>query len=129
LFTPTQAYSKSADLELNDKDYFEKQGLNVLVFSNWYDGLFSDSKISGVELIHHGERTATNGDVRFNATPEQWDAIPTFKERKINRDDQSIEAFLHYPDHNFDFSIKVKQNDAGVRITVNLPSPLPKALE
>jgi endoglucanase len=117
------------DLVLNDKDYFEKSGLNVLVFSNWYDGLFSDSKTSGVELIHHGERTVTNGDVRLNATPEQWDMTPMFKERKINRDEQSIEAFLHYPDHQFDFSIKVTKNAGGVRLAVNLPKPLPKALE
>src|SRR5690606_19478136 len=67
-------------LVLNDKDYFEKPGLNVLVFSNWYDGLFSDSKTSGVEIIHHGDRTVTNGDVRLNATPEQWDMTPMFKE-------------------------------------------------
>lgn len=117
------------DLSLNDKDYFEKPGLNVLVFSNWYDGLFSDSKTSGVELIHHGERTVTNGDVRLNATPEQWDMTPMFKERKVNHADQSIEAFLHYPDQQFDFSIKVTKNAAGVRLTVNLPKPLPKSLE
>ncbi len=117
------------DLTLNDKDYFEKPGLNLLVFSNWYDGLFSDAKISGVELIHHGERTATNGDVRLNATPEQWDMTPLFKERKVNRAEQSIEAFLHYPDHQFDFSIKVTKNAQGARLTVNLPKPLPKALE
>jgi endoglucanase len=126
LALPVQAKD---DLTLNDKDYFEKPGLNVLVFSNWYDGLFSDSKTSGVELIHHGERTATNGDVRLNATPEQWDMTPMFKERKINRAEQSIEAFLHYPDEQFDFSIKVVKNAAGVRLTVNLPTPLPKALE
>lgn len=117
------------DLTLNDKDYFEKPGLNLLVFSNWYDGLFSDAKISGVELIHHGERTATNGDVRLNATPEQWDMTPLFKERKVNRAEQSIEAFLHYPDHQFEFSIKVRKSEAGVLLTVNLPKPLPKALE
>lgn len=117
------------DLTLNDKDYFEKPGLNVLVFSNWYDGLFSDSKTSGVELIHHGERTVTNGDVRLNATPEQWDLTPMFKERKVNREEQSIEAFLHYPDQQFDFSIKVIKNTTGVRLTVNLPQPLPKSLE
>lgn len=121
--------AQSGRLAINDSDYFEKQGLNVLVFSNWYDGLFSDAKISGVELIHHGVRTATNGDVRLNATPEQWDLIPQFKERKINREEQSIEAFLHYPDHGFDFSIKVRQHQAGVRLTVNLPAPLPKSLE
>ena len=116
-------------LVLNDKDYFEKPGLNVLVFSNWYDGLFSDSKTSGVEIIHHGDRTVTNGDVRLNATPEQWDMTPMFKERKVNHDEQSIEAFLHYPDHNFDFSIKVVKSATGVNLTVNLPKPLPKALE
>ncbi len=126
LALPAQAKD---DLTLNDKDYFEKSGLNVLVFSNWYDGLFSDSKTSGVELIHHGERTVTNGDVRLNATPEQWDMTPMFKERKINRAEQSIEAFLHYPDEQFDFSIKVTKNAAGVRLTVNLPKPLPKSLE
>jgi endoglucanase len=126
LALPAQAKD---DLTLNDKDYFEKPGLNVLVFSNWYDGLFSDSKTSGVELIHHGERTVTNGDVRLNATPEQWDMTPMFKERKVNHADQSIEAFLHYPDQQFDFSIKVTKNAAGVHLTVNLPKPLPKSLE
>lgn len=125
----TTAFAHAATFTLNDKEYFEQPGLNVLVFSNWYDGLFSDAKISGVELIHHGLRTATNGDVRLNATPEQWDAIPQFKERKVDPTDNSIEAFLHYPDHRFDFSIKVKQNSQGVRITVNLPKPLPEALE
>ena len=128
IFLASPALAKD-DLTLNDKDYFEKPGLNVLVFSNWYDGLFSDSKTSGVELIHHGERTVTNGDVRLNATPEQWDMTPMFKERKVNRTEQSIEAFLHYPDEQFDFSIKVIKNAAGVRLTVNLPKPLPKSLE
>lgn len=129
LSTPITALAKNTSLSINDKDYFETRGLNVLVFSNWYDGLFSDAKISGVELIHHGERTATNGDVRLSATPEQWDPIPTFKERKVNRDEQSIEAFLHYPDYEFDFSIKVVKQADGVRLSVHLPKPLPKALE
>lgn len=126
---PTTALAKNASLTINDKEYFETRGLNVLVFSNWYDGLFSDAKISGVELIHHGIRTATNGDVRLSATPEQWDPIPTFKERKVNRDEQSIEAFLHYPDYEFEFSIKAVREGDGVRLSVHLPKPLPKALE
>ena len=40
-----------ADLALNELEYFETTGVNYLVFSNWYDGLFSDSKISGIELV------------------------------------------------------------------------------
>jgi endoglucanase len=129
ILLPQYGWSDSTKLALNDKDYFEQPGLNVMVFSNWYDGLFSDSKTSGVELIHHGLRTATNGDVRLNITPEQWDMIPQFKERKINRAEQSIEAFMHYPNEKFDFSIKVTKTQTGVRIAVNLPKPLPGSLE
>ncbi len=126
---PQSGWSDSSKLVLNEKDYFETPGLNLMVFSNWYDGLFSDSKTSGIELIHHGVRTATNGDIRLNATPEQWDMIPQFKERKINRAEQSIEAFMRYPNDNFDFSIKVTKNQNGVHIAVNLPKPLPASLE
>jgi hypothetical protein len=129
ILSPLKGWTKAPSLTLNDKEYFETAGLNVLVFSNWYDGLFSDSKTSGVELIHHGLRSATNGDVRLQTTPEQWDPIPKFKERKINKAEQSIEAFMEYPDYHFEFSIKVQAQNDGVTISVNLPKALPAALE
>jgi endoglucanase len=50
-------------LQLNEKGYFEGPAVNVLAFSNWYDGLFADAKISGIEIIQQGMRSATNGDV------------------------------------------------------------------
>ena len=115
-------------LRLNDLDYFETRGLNVLVFSNWYNSNFSDSKISGVEIIHHGLRTATNGDVRLGPTPEQWDPIPTLKERRVNNQDNSIEAISTYPDDDFDFVIKAKAHGNGVLLSVHLEEPLPEAL-
>ena len=79
LFFLPLATTASESYQLSENEYFETRGVNVLVFSNWYNGLFDDSKISGVELIHHGIRTATNGDVRLNATPEQWDPGPALK--------------------------------------------------
>lgn len=115
-------------LELNEKEYFETQGLNVIVFSNWYNGLFGDSKISGIEIIHHGVRTATNGDVRLSITPEQWDAVPTFIERKIDKENGVIEAFLSYPNYDFKYSIHAQATPEGLTIKVNLPEPLPAAL-
>ena len=45
------------DLQLNDLGYFERQGVNVLVFSNNFNGGFNDEKNSGIEVIHHGVRT------------------------------------------------------------------------
>lgn len=122
------AVANQENLTLNDKDYFERQGLNVLVFSNWYDGFFSDSKMSGVEIIHHGVRTATNGDVRLNATPEQWDLIPEFIERKIDQKNATIEAFLKYSQFNFNFSIRAQAIKDKIILSVHIPKPLPKEL-
>lgn len=124
-----QSNDSSQVLKLNDLGYFETRGLNVLVFSNWYNDLFSDSKMSGVEIIHHGVRTATNGDVRLNPTPEQWDPIPLFVDRKVNKNAGIIEAFLRYPAYDFTYSVKAESRDGGIVLSVILDKPLPQALE
>ena len=62
--------SQAQDLRLNDLEYFERQGVNVLVFSNSFNGGFNDEKNSGIEIIHHGVRTVQGGAVRLNNTPE-----------------------------------------------------------
>lgn len=124
------ADSQKADgLKLNDLDYFQTRGLNVFVFSNWYDvNFFDDSKLSGVEIIHHEVRTATNGDIRLNPTPEQWDPKPEFVERKVNKQNHSIEASLTYPDYDFDYTIKAEARNGGLLLSINLEKPLPQAL-
>ena len=53
------------DLRLNDLEYFERQGVNVLVYSNSFNGGFNDEKNSGIEIIHHGVRTVQGGAVRL----------------------------------------------------------------
>jgi hypothetical protein len=116
-------------LTLNDRGYFETRGLNVLAFSNWYDGLFSDAKISGIELIHHEVRTATNGDVRLSATPGQWDLTPTLVDRRVDAAAGLIEARLAYPDHGLQYTIRVEAHETGVRLSVDLDAPLPPELE
>src|SRR3972149_9466328 len=99
---PGPARAQDLALALNSKEYFEARGLNVLVFNNWYSGLFSDSKLSGIELIQHGERIATNGDVRLSNTPEQWDPIPQLKERRV-LDGGRVAASLEYADYQFPY--------------------------
>jgi endoglucanase len=58
------------DLILNDLEYFEAQGVNILVYSNLFTGGFNDEKTAGIELIHHGVRTAQGGAVRLSNTPD-----------------------------------------------------------
>ena len=128
-FASEIVYVEGQDLKLNDSEYFETRGLNVLVYSNWYNENFDDSKISGIEIIHHGVRTVTNGDVRLEATPEQWDPFPNLIERKVNKKDYSMEVLLRYPDYNFEFKIKAAAIDNKILISVHLEKYLPKELE
>lgn len=116
-------------LKLNDLGYFETRGLDVLVFNNWYDGDFSDAKISGIELIHHQVRTATNGDVRLSPTPGQWDPIPKLIGRQVNLEDHCIETSLAYPAYGFQYTIKAKAQGKGIFLSVHLEKPLPPPLE
>ncbi|MFZ5941624.1 MAG: glycoside hydrolase, partial [Bacteroidota bacterium] len=115
-------------LVLHQNGYLSKRGLDVFVFNNWYNGYFSDSKMSGIELIHHGIRTVTNGDVRLEPTPEQWDAIPEFGGRLIDTLNLNITAKLSYPVYHFTYSIEVKPLDEGFSISVILDDPLPAEL-
>ena len=64
IFLGSCAVVSAQDLKLNELDYFERQGVNVLVFSNSFNGGFNDEKNSGIEIIHHGVRTIQGGAVR-----------------------------------------------------------------
>ena len=79
---PSHADESSSELRLTPQDALEMHGLSVLLFHNSYHGVFGDEKMSGLEIILHDQRIATNGDVRLSSTPAQWDPVPQFKERK-----------------------------------------------
>lgn len=115
-------------LNLNDLDYFERQGVNVLVYSNTFNGGFNDEKNSGIEIIQHGVRAIQGGAIRLNNTPEQWDLVPKKTDRKVNKADNSIEVTLRYDDYDFDSRIVVKGKGKAVEIAVYLDKPVPDAI-
>ena len=118
-----------ADFKLNELEYFERQGVNVLVFSNTFSGGFNDEKDSGIEIIHHGVRTIQGGAVRLSNTPEQWDLVPQTTDRKVNPETGSIEVALRYPDYDFDSRIVTSAEGKSIHIDIYLDKPLPTALE
>ena len=120
--------SKAQDLKLNDRDYFERQGVNVLVFSNNFNGGFNDEKNSGIEIIHHGVRTIQGGAVRLNNTPEQWDLVPKTVSRTVDREKGSIEVVMRYDDYDFDSRVVVTGKGKAVEISVWLDKPVPEKL-
>ena len=119
---------QAQELRLNDLEYFERQGVNVLVFSNNFNGGFNDEKNSGIEIIQHGERSIQGGAVRLNNTPEQWDLVPKTSSRKVDREHGSIEVDMRYDDYDFDSRVVVTAKGKAVEIAVWLDKPVPDAL-
>lgn len=129
LLTLLAKNSCEQELILNDLEYFETQGVNVLVYSNLFTGGFNDEKNAGIELVHHGVRTAQGGAVRLSNTPEQWDLVPVISNRTVNKELKTIEAALRYEDYDFDSRVVVKASGKSVEISVYLNKPVPATLE
>ena len=120
------SFSQAQDLQLNDSCYFERQGVNVLVFNNSFNGGFNDEKNSGIEIIQHGIRAIQGGAVRLNNTPEQWDLVPKMTYRNVNREQGSIEVGLRYDDYDFGSRVVVTAQGKAVEIAVWLDKPVPE---
>ena len=116
-------------LTINDKEYFERQGVNVLVYNNLFSGGFNDEKNSGLEIIHHGVRTAQGGAIRLSNTPEQWDLVPKTTHREVNIGNNTIEVGLRYDDYDFDARMVVTGEGEAFRVEIWLDKPLPTELE
>ena len=122
--TPVSAQN----LKLNDLGYFERRAVNVLVFSNSFNGGFNDEKNSGIEIIHHGVRTVQGGAVRLNNTPEQWDLVPMMTNREVDREHGSIAVTMRYDDYDFESRVVVTAKGKAVEIAVWLDQPVPEKL-
>ena len=117
---------RAAQLHVNEKDYLETQGVSVLVYQNAFHPVFKDQKLSAIEIILHDDRIATDGDVRLMPTPEQWDPVPHFKERK--RTGNGLTAYCDYPEQKLSYRLEVQPEGDGFRVGVHLDQPLPAKL-
>jgi hypothetical protein len=121
-------WSPAAELHVNELDYLEAQGLSVLVYQNQFHDVFRDQKLGGVEMILHGERIATDGEVRLLPAPEQWDPVPKFTRRQHGAAADQLVAYSGYPDLDLSYRIEVTAEAEGFRIAVHLDHALPPGL-
>lgn len=128
LFTASCSQKGTDSFIMNDLEYFEKTGSNVLVYSNIYNGGFCDEKLAGIEIIQRGERVSTGGGIRFMNTPEQWDIYGEMTNREVNREENYIEVELTYEDYDFVSKIRVTPSNEGVLMQVYLDKPVPANL-
>jgi endoglucanase len=122
--------------QLTSSGYFQNKGVDVMAF----DDIYPEGHQGGVCIILHGNRVATNGDIRLEATPGQWQPVPVQRDRKLDISANTITTQLSYPDSSrhlqgfnpmiypdiqFNYTVTVKGVGESVVVTVDLESPIP----
>ncbi len=115
-------------MRVTDKNYLDAQGFSVFLYDSTYHPVFVDQKTAAMEMILHGQRIATNGDVRLMPTPEQWDLVATLKGRQAEKANNRLAASLAFPTFGLSYTLEVAAEPGGVRVSVNLDQPLPPNL-
>ncbi|OFX51381.1 MAG: glycoside hydrolase [Bacteroidetes bacterium GWB2_41_8] len=138
LFYTSGANAQS--LQINENEYFEKPGLNVMVFFD----IYPEGHQGAVGIIQNGTRVATNGDLRLEPTPGQWQPIPKVGKRSVDRTKNEISVKCTYPDSSinrkgfnpieypdlyFTYHVRVVGEGNKFRILVDLDKPLPAGWE
>ena len=115
-------------MKANDKNYLDTRGFCVFLYDSTYHPVFVDQKNTAMEMILHGQRIATNGDVRLMPTPEQWDLVATLKDRHADKTNNRLTADLAFPAFDFNYTLEVAAEAGGVKVSINLDKPLPEKL-
>ncbi len=115
-------------MQVADNDYLNTQGFSVMLYDNTFHPVFVDEKNAAMQMILHGERIATDGDVRLMPTPEQWDLVAKLNSRHADPEHNRLTAELSFPNYHMDYELEVTAEPGGVRVSVNLDKPLPQNL-
>ena len=133
--------SASQTFQLNSEGYFNAGGTDVMAFSDFYP----EGHQGGVCVIMNGRRIATNGDIRLEATPGQWQPVPKQLSRKATGDgtggriittlcypdsSRHLTGFnpMVYPDYAFTYMVTVEPLGRSILVTVDLDKPVPDFL-
>src|SRR5256885_740989 len=115
-------------MKVTEKNYLDTQGFSVFLYDSTYHPVFVDQKNTAMEMILHGQRIATNGDVRLMPTPEQWDMVATLKERRADKADNRLTADLAFPTFDLSYTLEVAAEPGGVKVSINLDKAVPQKL-
>ncbi len=106
--------------KLNDLEYFEAPALSALVFHDYYP----EGKQGGIEIIQHGERVATNGDLRLSPGPGQWARLPEVGERTTDAKNGMAQVSLKFADIDLAYTLRVEPAGDALRVVVDLARSL-----
>ncbi len=106
---------------LNDQGYFERPGVSVLVFHDYYP----EGRQGGLEIIQHGERVAAIGDVRLEDVPGQWGTLSTAGKRVVDRTANRAEVPARFEKAGVAYRLRIEPDGEALLVTVDLDEPLP----
>ena len=130
------AAAEGSFMEITSGNYLSTVGsnvFNVFMYDNTFSGTFGDQHMGGIELSLSGMRIATNGDIHYLPTPEQWDATPAPSRGSITRDRDTNTitvpmTFNGSPDGTLRYNLVASPTETGVKLQVVLTSPMPNDL-
>src|SRR3954467_10094121 len=94
-------------MRVTDKNYLDTQGFSVFLYDSTYHPVFVDQKNTAMEMILHGQRIATNGDVRLMPTPEQWALGAPLKGPHADKANNRLTAELAFPTFDLIYTFEV----------------------
>ena len=86
------AVLSAQEFKLNESGYFKAGGVDAMAFDDFYP----EGHQGGVAVIMNARRILTNGDIRFEPTPGQWQPLPMKVKREV--EGNKIITYLAYPD-------------------------------
>ena len=138
LLTIISVSMSAQQFQLNSAGYFNNQGVDVMAFNDFYP----EGHQGGVSVLMNGHRIATNGDIRMEATPGQWQPIPKQLSRKIEGNSivtnlcfpdsaRHLTGFnpMVYPDYVFNYTVKTEAQGNSIVVTVDIDKPVPAELQ
>ncbi len=128
LFLTLQVSGGDFLMQVTDNGYLNTQGFSVILYKDTFHPVFVDEKKTAMEMILHGQRIATNGDVRLVPTPEQWDLVAKLIGQQADKEHNRLTAQLSFPSYEMNYRLEVAAEPGGVRVSVNLEKPLPEKL-
>ncbi|NLG75002.1 MAG: glycoside hydrolase [Xanthomonadaceae bacterium] len=136
LLIPFASAAAAESFTLNEQEYFERYGVNVMLGQDYYP----EGHQGGLSILMHDERIASNGDVRLEPAPGQWSPIPKPGKREVDRAKQEISVRLAYPDPERDrkgfnpivypdleltYTVRAIPEGESIRIIVDMDEPVP----
>ncbi|HTS24782.1 MAG TPA: glycoside hydrolase family 9 protein [Bryobacteraceae bacterium] len=115
-------------MQVTDNGYLNTQGFSVILYKDTFHPVFVDEKKTAMEMILHGQRIATNGDVRLVPTPEQWDLVAKLNGQQVDKEHNRLTAQLSFPSYEMNYRLEVAAEPGGVRVSIDLEKPLPEKL-